>query len=41
VYRDELAEGYRQYAAAAKVLEEEMTGVSRESNRYLGDAPDW
>jgi AbrB family looped-hinge helix DNA binding protein len=41
VCRDELAEGYRQYAAASEVLEEEMTGVSRESNQYLSNAPDW
>jgi AbrB family looped-hinge helix DNA binding protein len=41
VYRDELAEGYRQYAATSEVLEEEMKGVSRESNQYLSDAPDW
>lgn len=41
VCRDELAEGYRQYAAASEVLEEEMKGVSRESNQYLSDAPDW
>jgi AbrB family looped-hinge helix DNA binding protein len=41
VGRDVLAEGYRQYAAESKAVEEEMAGVSRESNRYLGDAPDW
>jgi AbrB family looped-hinge helix DNA binding protein len=41
VSRDALAEGYRQYAAASEALEEEMAGVSRESNRYLGDVPDW
>jgi AbrB family looped-hinge helix DNA binding protein len=40
VCRDELAEGYRQYAAASEVLEEEMTGVYRESNQYLSNAPD-
>lgn len=39
--RETLAEGYRQYAAESEALEEEMAGVSRESNRYLGDAPDW
>jgi len=41
VSREELAEGYRQRAAESKALEDEMAGVSRESNQYLGDAPDW
>jgi len=41
VSRDVLAEGYRQYAAESEALEEEMSGVSRESDQYLGDAPDW
>lgn len=39
--REELAEGYRQYAAASEALEEEMAGTSREADDYLGDAPDW
>ncbi|WP_248897342.1 AbrB/MazE/SpoVT family DNA-binding domain-containing protein [Haloplanus halobius] len=41
VSRDELAEGYRQYAAASESLAEEMSDVSREADRYLGEAPDW
>jgi AbrB family looped-hinge helix DNA binding protein len=41
VDRAELAEGYRQYAEASEVLTEEMAGVSREADRYLGEAPDW
>ncbi|WP_255149313.1 AbrB/MazE/SpoVT family DNA-binding domain-containing protein [Halorarius halobius] len=41
VSRETLAEGYRRYAAESEALEEEMAGVSRESDRYLGDAPDW
>jgi AbrB family looped-hinge helix DNA binding protein len=41
VSRAELAEGYRQYAAESETLAEEMAGVSREADRYLGDAPDW
>lgn len=41
VSRKLLVEGYRQYAAESEALEEEMAGVSRESNQYLSDAPDW
>ena len=41
VTREELAEGYQRYAAESEALEAEMAGVSRESNRCLGDAPDW
>lgn len=41
VSRDVLTEGYRQCAAESEALEEETTGVLRESNRYVGDAPDW
>jgi len=41
VSRETLAEGYRQCTKASEALEEEMAGVSRESSRYLGDAPDW
>lgn len=41
VSRDELAEGYRQYAEASEALAEEMAGVSREADQYLGEAPDW
>ena len=41
VSRDELAEGYRQYAEPSEALAEEMDGVSREADEHLGDAPDW
>ncbi|QSG01813.1 AbrB/MazE/SpoVT family DNA-binding domain-containing protein [Natranaeroarchaeum sulfidigenes] len=39
--REEIAEGYRQYAADAEALEAEMAGVSREANDRLGDSPEW
>ena len=39
--REELAEGYRRRAAESKALAEEMDGVSREANEYLGDVPKW
>lgn len=39
--REELAEGYRRRAAEAEALAEEMEGVSREADEYLGDAPEW
>jgi len=41
VSREELAEGYRQYAAASETLATEMADVSREANEYLGDVPEW
>lgn len=41
VDRETLAEGYRQYAAESAALDAEMADVSRESDRYLGDAPEW
>ena len=41
VGRDVLGEGYRQNTAESEALKQEMDDVSRESNRYLGHAPDW
>lgn len=41
VSRDDLAEGYRRYAAASEAIEREMADASREADRYLDDAPDW
>ncbi|ELZ42932.1 AbrB family transcriptional regulator [Halorubrum saccharovorum DSM 1137] len=39
--REELAEGYRRRAAESEALAEEMDGVSREADEYLGDVPEW
>ncbi|TKX78894.1 AbrB/MazE/SpoVT family DNA-binding domain-containing protein [Halorubrum sp. SD626R] len=39
--REELAEGYRRRAAESEALAEEMDGVSREADEYLGDVPKW
>jgi len=41
VSREELAEGYRQYAAKSEALTAEMADVSREADEYLGDVPKW
>lgn len=41
VSREELAEGYRQYAAKSESLAAEMADVSREADEYLGDVPEW
>jgi AbrB family looped-hinge helix DNA binding protein len=41
VSREELAEGYRRRAAESEALAEEMDGVSREADEYLGDVPEW
>jgi len=41
VSREEVAEGYRRYAATDDALEAEMAGVSREADEYLGDVPEW
>ena len=41
VSRNELAEGYRRTASRARDLAEEMAGVSREADEYLGESPDW
>lgn len=37
----ELAEGYRDRAAEAERLAGELSGVSREADETLGDAPEW
>jgi hypothetical protein len=39
--RQLLAEGYRARADELAALAEEMAAVSHESDRHLGDAPDW
>lgn len=41
VTREELAEGYRQYAQRTRELADELEGVSAEANEHLGDAPEW
>ena len=41
VSQEELAEGYRQYAAKSESLAAEMADVSREADEYLGDVPEW
>lgn len=41
VSREELAEGYRRRAEQARELAEELEGISREADEYLGDTPDW
>jgi len=41
VSREELAEGYRRYAAKSEALAAEMADVSREVDEYLGDVPEW
>lgn len=41
VTRAKLAEGYRERAADAETLTEEMEGVSAEANQSLGESPDW
>lgn len=41
VTREELAAGYRARAERSQQLDEEMDGVSKEANEYLGDAPEW
>lgn len=41
VSREDLAEGYRRYAAESEALAKEMAGVSREADEYLGDVPEW
>jgi AbrB family looped-hinge helix DNA binding protein len=39
--REELAEGYRQRAAEAEALAEEMADASREANESPGDVLEW
>ena len=41
ITRDELAAGYRERADRLRALADELDGVSREADAYLGDAPEW
>lgn len=41
ITRDDLAAGYQARAEQLRELHEEMDGVSREADEYLGDVPEW
>ncbi len=41
ITREDIAAGYRARAKQLRELNEEMGGVSREADEYLGDAPEW
>ena len=41
ITRDEVAAGYRERADHLRALTDEMDGVSREADEYLGDVPEW
>lgn len=41
VTRDDIAAGYQARAEQLRELDEEMDGVSREADQYLGDSPEW
>lgn len=41
ITRDDLASGYRARADHLRELHDEMTGVSQEADKYLGDVPEW
>lgn len=41
ITRDELAAGYRRRADQLRELHDEMDGVSREADDFLGDVPEW
>lgn len=41
VTRDDIAAGYRARTEQLRELHEEMDGVSREADDYLGDVPEW
>jgi AbrB family looped-hinge helix DNA binding protein len=41
ITRDDIAAGYRARAEQLREVHEEMDGVSREADEYLGDAPEW
>lgn len=41
ITRDDLAAGYRARAQRHRDLHEELDGVSREADEYLGDTPEW
>jgi AbrB family looped-hinge helix DNA binding protein len=41
VTREDIAAGYRARADQLQDVHDEMAGVSREANAYLGDVPEW
>lgn len=41
ITRADLAAGYRARAECVRELGDEMEGVSREADEYLGDVPEW
>jgi AbrB family looped-hinge helix DNA binding protein len=41
ISREDLAEGYRRRADQHRALADELSGVSREADGDLGDAPEW
>ena len=41
ITREDLAAGYRARAAHLRELHDEMDGVSKEADEYLGDVPEW
>ena len=41
ITREDIAAGYRVRAEQLGGLHDEMDGVSREADEYLGDAPEW
>jgi AbrB family looped-hinge helix DNA binding protein len=41
VSREKMAEGYRRRAEQNQNLAEELRGVSKETDSYLGDGPAW
>lgn len=41
ITRDDIAAGYRARAEQLRELHDEMAGVSREADEYLGDVPEW
>lgn len=41
VTREDLAAGYRARADHLRELHDEMDGVSKEADKYLGDVPEW
>jgi len=41
VTQEDMAAGYRTRAEQLRNLDDEMTGVSKEADEYLGEAPEW
>jgi len=41
VTQEDMAAGYRTRVEQFRKLDDEMTGVSKEADEYLGDAPEW